>query len=213
MNQPTVRELGPTCQEWALVGLGANQGDAIATLRWALRELAAIFGPLGLAPLYRTAPESTIPQDDFYNTVASFARPAWPPARVLGVFKRLEQWAGRRPGPRNGPRPLDLDLLIHGDWVGSDATGEWPVSLPHPRLRERRFVMAPLADLAPALCLPPDGARVAELWEILGPHPDVRRCEPDPLADLRRELANVPAPIHGERVSGQAFASESLERE
>jgi len=75
------------------------------------------------------------------------------------VAKALERAAGRRPGVRFGPRPLDIDLLLYG---GLElATPE--LTLPHPRLRERRFMLQPLADLAPDLRLPPDGRTVREL--------------------------------------------------
>jgi 7,8-dihydro-6-hydroxymethylpterin-pyrophosphokinase len=93
---------------------------------------------------------------------------------VLALGKALELAAGRRPGARFGPRPLDVDLLLYGD-LRSDAA---EMTLPHPRLRERRFVLAPLAEIAPDLALPPDGARVAELLARLGDDPaGVERCE------------------------------------
>jgi 7,8-dihydro-6-hydroxymethylpterin-pyrophosphokinase len=93
---------------------------------------------------------------------------------VLALGKALEHAAGRRPGVRFGPRPLDVDLLLYGD-LCSDAP---EMTLPHPRLRERRFVLAPLAEIAPDLAMPPDGARVAELLERLDDDPaGVERVE------------------------------------
>jgi 7,8-dihydro-6-hydroxymethylpterin-pyrophosphokinase len=86
---------------------------------------------------------------------------------VLALGKALELAAGRRRGVRFGPRPLDVDLLLYGD-RRSDAP---EMTLPHPRLRERRFVLAPLAEIAPDLRLPPDGARVAELLTRLDDDP------------------------------------------
>lgn len=87
------------------------------------------------------------------------------------MCKALERLAGRRRGPRFGPRPLDLDLLLWGDRV---LRGRELV-LPHPRLRRRRFVLAPLADLAPDLPVPPDGTTVQALLAALPPEPRADR--------------------------------------
>ena len=83
---------------------------------------------------------------------------------MLALAKALERAAGRRRGARFGPRPLDVDLLVYGDRLSAAPE----LTLPHPRLRERRFMLAPLAEIAPDSRLPPDGARVAELLARLG---------------------------------------------
>ena len=82
-----------------------------------------------------------------------------PADELLAVAKALERAAGRRSGPRHAPRPLDVDLLLYGALVSDRPE----LTLPHPGLRERRFVLAPLAEIAPDLAVPPDGATVAEL--------------------------------------------------
>ena len=111
---------------------------------------------------------SPIEQPDFLNTVV-LARSDWEPERLLGFAKELEAQAGRVEGPRWGPRPLDVDLLLVGELQREDAA----LTLPHPRLRERGFVLAPLADVAPELRLPPahlddpDGRTAAELLAAL----------------------------------------------
>lgn len=138
----------------------------------ALRQLAAYVGPLRVASLYRSAPVSPIPQADFLNT-AALARTVLAPEEVLAVAKALERAAGRRRGARFGPRPLDIDLLLYGD-LHIDAP---ELTLPHPRLRERRFMLAPLAEIAPAWPVPPDGATVAELLGRLGDEQAVERIE------------------------------------
>jgi len=130
-------------------------------LRRALRDLEAALGPLRVAPFYRTAAISPFPQPDFLNT-AVLARTALPPDAVLAVAKALEHAAGRRLGVRLGPRPLDIDLLLYGD-EGDVEISTPELTLPHPRLRERRFMLEPLAALAPDLRVPPDGATVREL--------------------------------------------------
>jgi 2-amino-4-hydroxy-6-hydroxymethyldihydropteridine diphosphokinase len=113
---------------------------------------------LRVASLHRTAPVSPVPQPDFLNT-AALAHTALPPEEILALAKALELAAGRRRGLRFGPRPLDIDLLLYGDLESN--TPE--LTLPHPRLRERRFMLEPLAEIAPDLPVPPDGATVAEL--------------------------------------------------
>jgi 2-amino-4-hydroxy-6-hydroxymethyldihydropteridine diphosphokinase len=153
-----------TTSERVALALGGNQGtaaDVERTLRRALRDLEAALGPLQIAPLYRTAAVSPFPQPDFLNT-AVLAWTALPPDAVLAVAKALEHAAGRRRAAssvRFGPRPLDVDLLLYGDL--QSATPE--LTLPHPRLRERRFMLEPLAALDPGIRVPPDGATVREL--------------------------------------------------
>jgi 2-amino-4-hydroxy-6-hydroxymethyldihydropteridine diphosphokinase len=140
------------------LALGGNQGPVERTLARALRLLEAALGPLTVAPLFRSAAVSPVAQPDYLNT-AALARTALRPDEVLALAKALERSAGRRPGVRFGPRPLDIDLLLYDDLVIE--TPE--MTLPHPRLRGRRFVLEPLAAIAPDLAVPPDGARVADL--------------------------------------------------
>lgn len=138
-------------------------GPVERTLTRALRQLEASLGPLRVASLYRSLPVSPVPQPDFLNT-AALAHTSLDPEEVLALAKALELAAGRRHGPRFGPRPLDIDLLLYGG-LESDAP---ELTLPHPRLRERRFVLEPLAEIAPDLAVPPDGATVRELLARLG---------------------------------------------
>lgn len=168
--RPAANPSPTSARELLAFGLGANVGDRRATLRWALEELRRLYGPLRVAPLYRTAPISPIRQPDFFNSVALAALPpdhSLAPGEVLERIKTLERRAGRRPGARFGPRPLDVDLLLFGDMERDRADG-MDLILPHPRMRRRRFVLAPLNDLAPGLRLPPDGAVVGELLAALG---------------------------------------------
>ena len=141
-----------------------------ATLARAVRALAAALGPLAVAPLYRSAPRSPIAQPPFLNT-AVLVQTAWEPEALLALAKALERAAGRRRGPRYGPRPLDVDLLLWGDRVSAAPE----LTLPHPGLAARRFVLAPLADLAPGLRVPPDGVTIAELLARVGQEGEVER--------------------------------------
>lgn len=133
----------------AYVGLGANLGDAAATLRGVLDELAAAPGVLACTAsrLYRTAPvEAQGP--DFVNAVAALSTTLAPLA-LLDLLQALEQRHGRERPYRNAPRTLDLDLLLYGD----EAIDHPRLSVPHPRMHERAFVLAPLCELAPGLRL------------------------------------------------------------
>jgi 2-amino-4-hydroxy-6-hydroxymethyldihydropteridine diphosphokinase len=162
--------LSPPSRPVAVIalGLGGNlggPGGIEATLRLALERLRESFGELKVASLYRgpaVVPRGGEPQPDFLNT-AVIGHTALPPEAVLAIAKALELAAGRRPGPRFGPRPLDVDLLLYGDL--RSAAPE--LTLPHPRLAERRFVLAPLAEIAPDLQMPALGASPSELLRRL----------------------------------------------
>ncbi|SHI14962.1 2-amino-4-hydroxy-6-hydroxymethyldihydropteridine diphosphokinase [Pollutimonas bauzanensis] len=133
----------------AYIGLGANLGDAAATLRQAVAELSQTPGiaQLELSPLYRSAPvDSSGP--DYINAVAALQTPMT--ARdLLHALQRVEQRHGRLRPYRNAPRTLDLDLLLYG----TQEIQEPDLIVPHPRMHERAFVLRPLADLAPGLHL------------------------------------------------------------
>lgn len=134
---------------FAYVGLGANLGDGVATLRQALRELAATpdIGDCAASPFYRSAPVDA-GGPDFINAVARL-RTTLQPLQLLDVLQAIEQRHGRERPYRNAPRTLDLDLLVYGD-LRQDTPR---LTLPHPRMRERAFVLLPLRDLAPDMML------------------------------------------------------------
>ena len=131
----------------AYVALGANLGDAAATVRLALAALDRLPQTrlLSQSSLWRTAPHEAL-GPDFINAVAAVSTDLCAPA-LLAALQALEQEAGRqRPYP-NAPRTLDLDLLLYGEGrISSPA-----LTVPHPRMRERAFVLAPLAEIAPQL--------------------------------------------------------------
>ena len=177
------------------IGMGANLraprlGSPASTLAWAGERLGRLLAEVAVAPLYRSAPISHLAQPDFWNTVALAALPGpddelGSPRRLLGALKALENEAGRGPAERDAPRVLDLDLLFFGDLQLAEEAlpapaepGRWPgpLTLPHPRLRERLFVLAPLRDLAPDLALPPDGRTVAELYAALAGSQRIERA-------------------------------------
>lgn len=136
--------------ERVFVGLGANLGDALATVRAALDALDAVPATRCVArsSLYRSAPiDSSGP--DYVNAVAEL-RTALEPEALLAELQAIESRFGReRPFP-NAPRTLDLDLLL----VGQRRVATPTLTLPHPRLAERAFVIVPLAEIAPDLAPP-----------------------------------------------------------
>lgn len=137
----------------AYLALGANIGDPIARFRWTRTRLAAEHGIVVSAwsPIYRTAPSGRLCQPWFYNACLAVVTTLDPYA-LLGFTRALEQQAGRRPDvPPDAPRTLDIDILLYDGVQMSDTR----LTLPHPRLTRRPFVLVPLADIAPRLKLPP----------------------------------------------------------
>jgi 2-amino-4-hydroxy-6-hydroxymethyldihydropteridine diphosphokinase len=142
----------------AYVGLGANLGDAAASIEAAIAALAALPGTrlAGRSSLYSSAPVDAA-GPDFCNAVAALETDL-APHDLLTALQALETAHGRARPYRNAPRTLDLDILLFGDIVDADPR----LTLPHPRMAERAFVLVPLAEIAPGLCLP-DGRSVADL--------------------------------------------------
>lgn len=145
----------------AYVSIGTNLGDRDAHLALALRRLAELpeTDVAGVSPVFETDPVGPPPQGPFLNAVVRL-RTRLAPGALLAALLAIEREAGRTRGAeRNAARTLDLDLLLHGDLV-LDEPG---LTLPHPRLAERAFVLEPLAALAPALVHPVSGVAIAEL--------------------------------------------------
>jgi len=145
------------------LALGGNLGDPEAAFRTAVEGLKQHLRILRIAPLFRSSPISPVPQPAYLNT-ALLAETSLDPWQLLGLAKSLELAAGRMRAARFGPRALDIDLLLF-----DDLHVETPeLHVPHPRIRQRRFFLAPLARLAPELPIPPDGETVVELLTALG---------------------------------------------
>jgi 2-amino-4-hydroxy-6-hydroxymethyldihydropteridine diphosphokinase len=144
----------------AWVGIGANLGDARANVLDAIDLLSRLPGAklLQTSSLYRTAPIDSS-GDDYVNAVASLDTDLDAHALLRALFA-IEQAHGRERPYRNAPRTLDLDLLLYGDQVIDDAP---TLTVPHPRMHERAFVLAPLAEVAPGLVIPGRGAVTALL--------------------------------------------------
>jgi 2-amino-4-hydroxy-6-hydroxymethyldihydropteridine diphosphokinase len=134
----------------ATIGLGANLGDAPATVRAAIAAIAALpqTALVRASRLYSSAPvDSSGP--DYVNAVVQVSTGLSAPA-LLAQLQNIETAAGRERPYRNAPRTLDLDVLLYGDAQISSP----PLTVPHPRMWQRAFVLRPLAEIAPALVSP-----------------------------------------------------------
>jgi 2-amino-4-hydroxy-6-hydroxymethyldihydropteridine diphosphokinase len=156
------------------IGLGSNVGDregALARARALLRE--AGFVERGASSLYLTEPVGGPPQDWFLNQVIG-GTSALDPEEMMRACLRAERALGRARTVRYGPRTLDVDLLLHGDAVRDGDL----LSLPHPRLHERRFVLVPLVEIAPEARHPVFDATARELLLRCADRAEVRLFQP-----------------------------------
>jgi 2-amino-4-hydroxy-6-hydroxymethyldihydropteridine diphosphokinase len=149
----------------AYLGLGTNLGDRRANLDAAIERLRAApdIAVTALSPVYETAPVGVTDQPNFYNMAVEIET-ALPPDKLLAAVLGIEREMGRVRTVRWGPRLIDIDILLYGE-ATIDAEG---LTVPHPRMAERAFVLAPLADIAPALMIPGSERTVQELVNSLG---------------------------------------------
>ncbi len=141
------------------IALGSNLGDRRAHLDFAATRLASVFPSLIVSRYYETAPVGVPAGQPLFLNAAAVADTDAAPRAVLDTLMAIERERGReRPYP-NAARTLDLDLILFGDRV----VEEPGLAIPHPRFRERRFVLEPLAEIAPALVDPITGSTVADL--------------------------------------------------
>jgi 2-amino-4-hydroxy-6-hydroxymethyldihydropteridine diphosphokinase len=154
----------------AYLGLGSNLGNRRAHLESALREIATLAPLRKVSSFYRTEPVGFPDQPDFWNAVVEIE---WrgTPGELLRAVRRVERRVGRTPTFRNGPREIDVDILDLGGRVRERRD---PL-LPHPRVGERRFALAPLAEINPRWRDSRSGRTIAELLKELPRRPRVRR--------------------------------------
>jgi len=145
------------------VGLGANIGEPVAQLKSALSELARLpeSSLLRVSSFYRSPPWGIEAQPPFVNAVAELAT-SLSPEQLMASLLSIEHAAGRERSMRWGPRVLDLDLLVFGDFI-IDRPG---LRVPHPYLHQRAFVLVPLAEIAPDLMVPGLSSAVALLQAV-----------------------------------------------
>ena len=142
------------------LALGTNLGDRPGNLRQALERLRASAAVEQVSQCYETKPVGYEDQPDFLN-LTCFITTALSPLQLLRNLKGIEEEMGRRPSFRNAPRPIDIDILFFDDLVVSSPE----LTIPHPRMNERAFVLAPLADIAPEIVHPILKLTVREMLE------------------------------------------------
>jgi 2-amino-4-hydroxy-6-hydroxymethyldihydropteridine diphosphokinase len=184
------------------LGLGSNEGDRLANLR-AAREALEREGieVLASSSVYETAPQGEVTdQPDFLNACLR-VRTALGPEELLDACKRVERELGRAPGGvRHGPRPIDVDVLLLGDLEHRSER----LTLPHPEVGSRRFVLEPLLELDPGLALPGGGPPLKELL----PHVAGQRVTPHAGGSWRREVE----PDRGPGDSGSDGGARDVQR-
>jgi 2-amino-4-hydroxy-6-hydroxymethyldihydropteridine diphosphokinase len=146
----------------AYLCLGSNMGDRAENISNAIRMLRKLLRFQRISPRYDTAPVGNTNQPRFLNLVCRVTT-GFSPFDLLKFVKDIEKKMGRKPGPSNFPRPIDIDILFYDDLVMD--TPE--LTIPHPRLTERAFVLAPLADIAPELKHPVSGKTIKQLLNEL----------------------------------------------
>ena len=144
------------------IALGGNLGDRMAKLEAAIAAMAPDVTVLEHSPVYETDPLYVTDQPRFLNMALAAETELDAPA-LLVFLKSIEERLGRVPGERNGPRPIDLDIVFFGD----DVIDLPDLTVPHPRLAERAFVLRPLADIASARIHPVTGLSVGEMLDAL----------------------------------------------
>lgn len=155
------------------LGLGSNLGDRAAHLAAALAGLPAVgVAVRRCSPLYETEPVGVRDQPWFLNLVVE-GETALRPLALLAAAKAVERAVGRTPGRRWGPRVVDVDLLLYDDWRVAE-TDPW-LTIPHPELWRRRFVLLPLHDLRPDLPAPDGTSLAAWLRALAATEPAIVR--------------------------------------
>lgn len=160
-------------QATVYLALGSNLGDRAGQLRRALDLLEPICHLIAVSPYYETEPAYVLDQPRFLN-LACCVTTTLEPLALLHLLKHIEHELGRTPGLRFGPRVIDLDVLFYDDLILDMPE----LTIPHPRIAERAFVLVPLADIASELRHPILGQTITELRNHLeAPWRDLRRVE------------------------------------
>jgi len=156
--------------EPAYLSLGSNVGDRAANLNTAIDRLRAFGEVVAVSSFYETEPVEFTAQPWFLNCAVTLNTDATP-KQLLTVIVDIEQQLGRRRAQQKGPRTIDIDILLFGDQIVDDPG----LTIPHPTLHERRFVLEPLVEIAPGARHPVFKQTIRELRDALPPGQAVRK--------------------------------------
>jgi 2-amino-4-hydroxy-6-hydroxymethyldihydropteridine diphosphokinase len=159
--------------KFVYLSLGSNVGDRAANLRTALLRLETLGNVAAVSSFYETEPVELVAQPWFLNCAVKLDTEKMPRQLLAGVLD-LEREMGRRRTQKKGPRNIDIDILLFGNSVVK-ASG---LTIPHPALHERRFVLEPLVEIAPDARHPVLKRTIRELRDALAPGQAVRKAEP-----------------------------------
>ncbi len=154
----------------AYLSLGSNLGDRESRLRDAIARLEGNGRVLALSSFYETEPVEVTDQPWFLNCAVALET-AESPAELMTAILRIQQQMGRKLIQRKGPRIIDIDILLVGDTVLDSPA----LTIPHPAMHERRFVLQPLAEIAPQAKHPLRNKTIQQLLDALPEGPEVRR--------------------------------------
>jgi 2-amino-4-hydroxy-6-hydroxymethyldihydropteridine diphosphokinase len=157
----------------AYIGIGSNVGDREGNCLRAIEFLAEAGRVIAVSSLYCTEPVGYTEQEEFINAVAALETER-SPVDLLAICQAIEDRQARKRSVRWGPRTVDLDILLYGDLVMSLAQ----LVIPHPLMATRRFVLAPLAEIAPGVMHPVLHQSIEQLLRALPPGHRVAKCKP-----------------------------------
>jgi 2-amino-4-hydroxy-6-hydroxymethyldihydropteridine diphosphokinase len=152
------------------LSLGSNIGERAGNLRNAIEQMRALGQVTAVSSFYETEPIEFTEQPWFLNCVVELET-VLTPVELLGGILRIEEKMGRHPLVKKGPRNIDLDILLYGDEIVDTVE----LTIPHPAMHERRFVLEPLAEIRPEAWHPVDRRSIGELLDALPPGQTVRR--------------------------------------
>ena len=174
------------------LSLGSNVGDRAANLNTAIDRMGALGKVTAVSSFYETEPVELTAQPWFLNCVLELETEKMPRPLLAGILK-IEKEMGRRRVQKKGPRTLDIDILLFGNSI---VKGKG-LTIPHPAMHQRRFVLEPLAEIAPEVRHPVFKRTARELKDALPPGQGVRRA-----SDLRRQTSDLELQFKDEKTSG-----------